>query len=228
MQRKKNDGAGNILLSLRASLVDRHDNKRALYSFVFCYFQCYLCCLSSYHITGETTHLLSSWLCLMCCGFHYNCHVSQEQEMDLKFGILQQNQWYLFPCGIIIGNECKSTWNNTIGYICVTSDNPVELLKQNVFLVTKLVALTAFHLQALDTFNTAIVSLLYYVMLTSLTILASVIMFKDWDWQNGTQIVTGTCGSPVILPLRRSKHTDKDGFESEDIPLRRQESLGSP
>ncbi|CAN6937048.1 unnamed protein product, partial [Brassica oleracea] len=63
------------------------------------------------------------------------------------------------------GNECKSTWNNTIGYICVTSDNPVELLKQS---------------------------------------------------------------SPVILPLRRSKHTDKDGFESEDIPLRRQESLGSP
>ncbi|CAF2061596.1 BnaCnng07750D [Brassica napus] len=63
------------------------------------------------------------------------------------------------------GNECKSTWNNSIGYICVTSDNPVELLKQS---------------------------------------------------------------SPVILPLRRSKHTDKDGFESEDIPLRRQESLGSP
>ncbi|CAN7086523.1 unnamed protein product [Brassica oleracea var. botrytis] len=85
---------------------------------------------------------------------------------------------------MVYSNECKSTWNNTIGYICVTSDNPVELLKQ--------IALTAFHLQALDTFNTAIVSLLYYVMLTSLTILASVIMFKDWDWQNGTQIVTGT------------------------------------
>lgn len=36
----------------------------------------------------------------------------------------------------------------------------------------------AFHLQALDTFNTAIVSPIYYVMFTSLTILASVIMFK--------------------------------------------------
>jgi len=33
-------------------------------------------------------------------------------------------------------------------------------------------------LQALDTFNTAIVSPIYYVMFTSLTILASVIMFK--------------------------------------------------
>lgn len=33
-------------------------------------------------------------------------------------------------------------------------------------------------LQALDTFNTAVVSPIYYVMFTSLTILASVIMFK--------------------------------------------------
>lgn len=32
--------------------------------------------------------------------------------------------------------------------------------------------------QALDTFNTAIVSPIYYVMFTTLTILASVIMFK--------------------------------------------------
>lgn len=32
--------------------------------------------------------------------------------------------------------------------------------------------------QALDTFNTAVVSPVYYVMFTSLTILASVIMFK--------------------------------------------------
>ena len=42
-------------------------------------------------------------------------------------------------------------------------------------LVTKLFV---YYLQALDTFNTAIVSPIYYVMFTSLTILASVIMFK--------------------------------------------------
>lgn len=35
-----------------------------------------------------------------------------------------------------------------------------------------------FFFQALDTFNTAVVSPIYYVMFTSLTILASVIMFK--------------------------------------------------
>lgn len=33
-------------------------------------------------------------------------------------------------------------------------------------------------LQALDTFNTAVVSPIYYVMFTALTILASAIMFK--------------------------------------------------
>ena len=35
-------------------------------------------------------------------------------------------------------------------------------------------------LQALDTFNTAMVSSVYYVMFTILTITASMIMYKDW------------------------------------------------
>ncbi|XP_010521135.1 PREDICTED: probable magnesium transporter NIPA4 isoform X2 [Tarenaya hassleriana] len=102
--------------------------------------------------------------------------------------------------------------------------------------------------KALDTFNTAVVSPIYYVMFTSLTILASVIMFKDWDRQNGTQIVTEMCGFVTILsgtfllhrtkdmaegssgmsPLRLSKHTDEDEFEAEGIPLRRQDVVWSP
>ncbi|XP_058215035.1 probable magnesium transporter NIPA4 isoform X3 [Rhododendron vialii] len=104
--------------------------------------------------------------------------------------------------------------------------------------------------KALDTFNTAIVSPIYYVMFTSFTILASVIMFKDWDRQNPTQIVTEMCGFVTILSgtfllhktkdmadglslspgsMRLSKHTDEeDGFGQEGIPLRRQDSLRSP
>ncbi|KAK1266134.1 hypothetical protein QJS04_geneDACA009117 [Acorus gramineus] len=101
--------------------------------------------------------------------------------------------------------------------------------------------------KALDLFNTAVVSPIYYVMFTSFTILASVIMFKDWDRQNPTQIVTELCGFVTILsgtfllhktkdmsdslstslPMRLNKHTDEDGFSVEDIPLRRQESLRS-
>ncbi|KAK9095919.1 hypothetical protein Sjap_021416 [Stephania japonica] len=99
--------------------------------------------------------------------------------------------------------------------------------------------------KALDTFNTAVVSPIYYVMFTSLTILASVIMFKDWDRQNPTQIVTEMCGFVTILsgtfllhktkdmadvsPVRLPKHMDEeDGFASEGIPLRCQESRSSP
>ncbi|CAK9165423.1 unnamed protein product [Ilex paraguariensis] len=99
--------------------------------------------------------------------------------------------------------------------------------------------------KALDTFNTAVVSPIYYVMFTSLTILASVIMFKDWDRQNSTQIVTEICGFVTILSgtfllhktkdmadgsmspsMRLAKHTDEEnGFGQEGIPLRRQDSL---
>ncbi|XP_052205956.1 probable magnesium transporter NIPA4 isoform X2 [Diospyros lotus] len=102
--------------------------------------------------------------------------------------------------------------------------------------------------KALDTFNTAVVSPIYYVMFTSLTILASVIMFKDWDRQSPTQIVTEMCGFVTILSgtfllhrtkdmvdgtcsspsSRLPKHTDEeDGFGSEGIPLRRQDALRS-
>lgn len=44
----------------------------------------------------------------------------------------------------------------------------------------KLFLIVAFNIfsQALDTFNTAVVSPIYYVMFTTLTIVASVIMFK--------------------------------------------------
>ncbi|KAL7591194.1 probable magnesium transporter NIPA3 [Lactuca sativa] len=99
--------------------------------------------------------------------------------------------------------------------------------------------------KALDTFNTAVVSPIYYVMFTSLTILASVIMFKDWDRQNPTQIITELCGFVTILSgtfllhktkdmvdgqiplsIRSLKHMDdeEDGIDQESIPLRRQDT----
>ncbi|GAV79933.1 Mg_trans_NIPA domain-containing protein [Cephalotus follicularis] len=96
--------------------------------------------------------------------------------------------------------------------------------------------------KALDTFNTAVVSPIYYVMFTSFTILASVIMFKDWDRQNPTQIVTEMCGFVTILSgtfllhktkdiadglspsLRLPKHIEDDELDPEGIPLRRQDS----
>ncbi|XP_021317357.1 probable magnesium transporter NIPA3 isoform X2 [Sorghum bicolor] len=99
--------------------------------------------------------------------------------------------------------------------------------------------------KALDTFNTAVVSPIYYVMFTSLTIIASVIMFKDWDHQNPTQIVTEMCGFMTILSgtfllhktkdmtdspgqclsTRRPKHASQSAFAIEVMPLKCQDSV---
>ncbi|XP_027331515.1 probable magnesium transporter NIPA6 isoform X3 [Abrus precatorius] len=64
--------------------------------------------------------------------------------------------------------------------------------------------------KALDTFNTAIVSPIYYVMFTTLTVLASVIMFKDWDGQSGGTIVSEICGFIVVLSGTIMLHATKD------------------
>ncbi|KAJ3669231.1 hypothetical protein LUZ60_011181 [Juncus effusus] len=63
---------------------------------------------------------------------------------------------------------------------------------------------------ALDTFNTAIVSPIYYVMFTTLTILASVIMFKDWDGQSIGSITSEICGFIVVLSGTILLHITKD------------------
>ncbi|XP_009347006.1 probable magnesium transporter NIPA2 [Pyrus x bretschneideri] len=64
--------------------------------------------------------------------------------------------------------------------------------------------------KALDTFNTAVISPVYYVMFTIFTILASVILFKDWESQNGSQIVTELCGFITILSGTFLLHKTKD------------------
>ncbi|KAF8376990.1 hypothetical protein HHK36_030362 [Tetracentron sinense] len=52
---------------------------------------------------------------------------------------------------------------------------------------------------ALDIFNTAVVSPIYYAMFTSLTILASAIMFKDWSGQSANSIASELCGFITVL-----------------------------
>ncbi|KAF8398283.1 hypothetical protein HHK36_017210 [Tetracentron sinense] len=71
--------------------------------------------------------------------------------------------------------------------------------------------------KALHTFNTAIVSPIYYVMFTTLTILASVIMFKDWDGQSGGSIVSEICGFIVVLSGTILLHVTKDFDKSPSI-----------
>ncbi|KAL6899698.1 hypothetical protein ACP4OV_006356 [Aristida adscensionis] len=66
------------------------------------------------------------------------------------------------------------------------------------------------HHRALDSFNTAVVSPVYYVMFTILTILANMIMYKDWDSQTATQIATQLCGFVTIVAGTFLLHKTRD------------------
>ncbi|XP_021277943.1 probable magnesium transporter NIPA3 isoform X2 [Herrania umbratica] len=93
----------------------------------------------------------------------------------------------------------------------------------NVLVFTGICSLMG-SLSALDTFNTAVVSPIYYVMFTSLTILASVIMFKDWDGQSMGSIVSELCGFIAVLSgtilLNSTKDSDRgSSFRGGHAPL---------
>ncbi|XP_042008804.1 probable magnesium transporter NIPA6 [Salvia splendens] len=64
--------------------------------------------------------------------------------------------------------------------------------------------------KALDTFNTAVVSPIYYAMFTSLTIVASAIMFKDWSGQSASSIASVLCGFITVLSGTMVLHSTRD------------------
>ncbi|KAH6780399.1 magnesium transporter [Perilla frutescens var. hirtella] len=64
--------------------------------------------------------------------------------------------------------------------------------------------------KALDTFNTTVVSPIYYAMFTSLTIVASAIMFKDWSGQSASNIVSVLCGFITVLSGTMVLHNTRD------------------
>nr|CAD1818196.1 unnamed protein product [Ananas comosus var. bracteatus] len=147
---------------------------------------------------------------------------------------------YIGVCSLV-GHECESSWNSfEVDIFRNESANLSANLAFTIVVIACVVTQMNYLNKALDTFNTAVVSPIYYTMFTSLTILASVIMFKDWDRQNPTQIVTEMCGFVTILSgtfllhktkdmvdgltpclsVRLPKHADEDGFPAEGIPLR--------
>ncbi|KAJ0260553.1 magnesium transporter NIPA6 [Hirschfeldia incana] len=77
--------------------------------------------------------------------------------------------------------------------------------------VTQLIYLN----KALDTFNAAIVSPVYYVMFTTLTIVASAIMFKDWSGQDATSIASEICGFITVLTGTMILHGTKEEEEQQ-------------
>ncbi|XP_020105410.1 probable magnesium transporter NIPA6 [Ananas comosus] len=64
--------------------------------------------------------------------------------------------------------------------------------------------------KALDTFNTAVVSPIYYALFTTLTILASAIMFKDWSGQSASSIASELCGFVTVLSGTAILHSTRE------------------
>ncbi|KAF3331930.1 magnesium transporter NIPA3-like protein [Carex littledalei] len=64
--------------------------------------------------------------------------------------------------------------------------------------------------KALDTFNTAMVSPIYYAMFTTLTILASAIMFRDWSGQSASSIASEICGFVTVLSGTTVLHSTRE------------------
>ncbi|GAB2287469.1 hypothetical protein Dimus_039827 [Dionaea muscipula] len=63
---------------------------------------------------------------------------------------------------------------------------------------------------ALDTFNTAVVSPIYYALFTSFTILASAIMFKDYSGQSASTIASELCGFITVLSGTTILHSTRE------------------
>ncbi|KAG5050092.1 hypothetical protein GLYMA_04G206500v4 [Glycine max] len=63
---------------------------------------------------------------------------------------------------------------------------------------------------ALDTFNTAVVSPIYYALFTSFTILASAIMFKDYYGQSISSIASELCGFVTVLSGTTVLHSTRE------------------
>uniref|UniRef100_A0ACD5UXP9 Uncharacterized protein n=1 Tax=Avena sativa TaxID=4498 RepID=A0ACD5UXP9_AVESA len=72
--------------------------------------------------------------------------------------------------------------------------------------------------KALDSFNTAVVAPVYYVMFTILTIFANMIMYKDWDSQNATQIASELCGFVTIVAGTFLLHKTRDMGNTQPAP----------
>lgn len=70
--------------------------------------------------------------------------------------------------------------------------------------------------RALDTFNTSIVTPIYYVFFTTYTIVASAILFKEWQKLGANDIIGNICGFLTIIGAIFLLHAFKD----MDITLR--------
>ncbi|KAK4492348.1 hypothetical protein RD792_003152 [Penstemon davidsonii] len=153
-------------------------------------------------ILNEKLHQLGILGCVLCItgSIIVVIHAPQEQAISSVqeiWSMATQPAFLLYVGSVIV-----------LVFILVFHFSP-QYGHTNVLVFTGICSLMG-SLSALDTFNTAIVSPIYYAMFTSLTILASVIMFKDWEGQSAGNIVSEVCAFVVVLSGTILLHVTKD------------------
>ncbi|KAI4311602.1 hypothetical protein MLD38_036485 [Melastoma candidum] len=96
--------------------------------------------------------------------------------------------------------EHKSNWNS----IKLTLEGISQVYHPQTWLFVTVEAVSVitqlnYLNKALDTFSAAMVSPVYYVMFTTLTVVASAIMFKDWSGQTASSLASELCGFITVL-----------------------------
>ncbi|KAL8159617.1 hypothetical protein V2J09_001154 [Rumex salicifolius] len=104
---------------------------------------------------------------------------------------------------VVLNSSCQNVMSvKAIGIaIELTKHPPVKTLMRN-------------FLNALDTFNTAHVSPIYYALFTSFTILASAIMFRDYSGQSVSSIASELCGFITVLSGTTILHSTREPDQS--------------
>ncbi|XP_066366097.1 probable magnesium transporter NIPA3 isoform X2 [Miscanthus floridulus] len=162
----------------------------------------------AHFILNERLHALGVLGCVMCIAGSVVIviHAPQEQEITSVreiWNMATQPAFLLYVASVIV-----------IVFVLLFYFSPLYG-QSNVLIYTAICSLMGslsmnYLNKALDTFNTAIVSPIYYVMFTTLTILASVIMFKDWSDQSPGSIISEICGLVVVLSGTILLHVTKD------------------
>ena len=86
--------------------------------------------------------------------------------------------------------------------LTLDGDNQLNRLGTWVFVAVLVACITTqmnYLNKALDLFNTARVTPIYYVLFTTFVIVASVILFKDWHGQPAANVVSQICGFLTIF-----------------------------
>ncbi|THU63827.1 hypothetical protein C4D60_Mb01t19950 [Musa balbisiana] len=169
----------------------------------------------AHFILQEKLHALGILGCVMCIAGSVVIVIHAPQERAITsvqeiWNMATQTAFLLYVASVIV-----------IVFVLVFHFAPLHG-NSNVLIFTGICSLMG-SLSALDTFNTAIVSPIYYVMFTTLTIVASVIMFKDWDGQSLGSIISEICGFVVVLSgtilLHVTKDFDRNASRSLYAPL---------